>query len=226
MGRRGNNGQGTTPPWQGKEGTGSDRRIPYKYPEARPFLANLMTTHTLGELQDLLTAGVEFSELGMVKTEAEHPVPGLDQLCISLEMRRFSRLDVLASVEEEYVEKIDLATFILSMLVARALEPRAVIPPGPAPEVTWPSRPSVPPQEAVVDKGKGVYVPSPKKMPSTRPKGILIGTSAVTAPVTEEEEDKVIPKDRGHRSDFPSYQHSSGESERRRTIGACRKGNH
>lgn len=130
-----------------------------------------MTTHTLGELQDLLTAGVEFSELGMVKTEAEHPVPGLDQLCISLEMRRFSRLDVLASVEEEYVEKIDLATFILSMLVARALEPRAVIPPGPAPEVTWPSRPSVPHRKLSLTRAKGFMFPLPRRCHQRDPKG-------------------------------------------------------
>lgn len=56
----------------------SDRRVAYKHPQARRFIADLMTTHTLGELQDLLVAGVEFPELGMVKIEAEHPIPGLE----------------------------------------------------------------------------------------------------------------------------------------------------
>lgn len=55
---------------------------------------------------------MEFPELGMIKIEAEHAVPGLDQLCVSLETRRSTYFNVLASVEEEYVEEIDLATFI------------------------------------------------------------------------------------------------------------------
>lgn len=42
-----------------------------------------MLTHTPGELQDLLDAGVEFPELGMVKIEVEHLVPGLDQLRVN-----------------------------------------------------------------------------------------------------------------------------------------------
>lgn len=46
-----------------------DRRVAYKYPVARKFLADLTTTHTSGELQDLLAAGLEFPELGMVKIE-------------------------------------------------------------------------------------------------------------------------------------------------------------
>lgn len=50
----------------------------YKYSEARRFLVDLMTTHTPRELEDLLATGVKFPELGMVKIEAKHPVPGLD----------------------------------------------------------------------------------------------------------------------------------------------------
>lgn len=59
-----------------------------------------MTTHTPRELQDLLAA---FPELGIVKIEAEHPVPGLDRPRVTLEARRSTRFDVSASVEEEYV---------------------------------------------------------------------------------------------------------------------------
>lgn len=92
-----------------------------------------MTTLTPRELQDLLAAGMEFPELWMVKIEAEHPVPGLDQLCVNLERRRSTRFDVSASTKEEYVEEIDLATFIQSMLVVPSLEPRAATPSDPTP---------------------------------------------------------------------------------------------
>lgn len=44
----------------------NQRVVAYKYPQAR-FIADLMTTHTLGELQDCLAAKVEFPKLGMVK---------------------------------------------------------------------------------------------------------------------------------------------------------------
>lgn len=44
------------------------------------------------------------------------------------------RYDVLASVEEDYVEEIDLSTFIQAMLVESALAPWVIIPPGPTPE--------------------------------------------------------------------------------------------
>lgn len=38
-------------PRRRKEGTGSDRKVAYKYPEAQGFLANLVTSHSLGELR-------------------------------------------------------------------------------------------------------------------------------------------------------------------------------
>lgn len=69
-------------------------RVAYKYNEAWRFLADLMTTHTPGELQDLLAADMEFLELGMVKIKREHPVLGFDQLCASLETRRSTHFDV------------------------------------------------------------------------------------------------------------------------------------
>lgn len=67
---------------------------------------------------------MDFSELGMVKIEANNPIPGLDQLSVTLEMGRFTDFDILASAEEGYMEEIDLATYIQSMLMVRALEPR------------------------------------------------------------------------------------------------------
>lgn len=48
---------------------------------------NLATTHSAEEVQELLVAGVEFFDLGMVKIEDEHPVLGLERLVASLEER-------------------------------------------------------------------------------------------------------------------------------------------
>lgn len=143
---------------------------------------DLMTTHTLEELQDLLATGGEFLELGNVKIEAEHPVLGLDQLRVSLETRRSTRFDVSSSIEEEYVEEIDLAIFIQAMLVKPALVPRVIIPPGPAVEMIlavstlW---------ATVADKGKGVYVPSPRRVPAMRLKGIVIRVPVANAHMIE-----------------------------------------
>lgn len=58
-----------------------------------------------------------------MKIEVEHPVPGLDQLGISLVMRRYTSFDVSTSAKEEYVEEIDLVTYIKSMLIVSSLEP-------------------------------------------------------------------------------------------------------
>lgn len=57
-----------------------ERKMAYKYPKGRKVLADLTTTHTPGELRDLLNAGIDFPDLGMFKIEADHPVPGLDNL--------------------------------------------------------------------------------------------------------------------------------------------------
>lgn len=50
--------------------------------------ADLAATHSVGELQELLVVGMESSNLGMPKIEAEHPIPGLDRLAASLNERR------------------------------------------------------------------------------------------------------------------------------------------
>lgn len=59
----------------------------YKYPRQlnRKFFVELATTYIVGEVNGLLTVGMEFPELGMVKIEAEHPVPGVDRLVTILE---------------------------------------------------------------------------------------------------------------------------------------------
>lgn len=43
------------------------KRMLYKYPHARNFFANLASTHSVEEIEELLIAGVEFLNLGMVK---------------------------------------------------------------------------------------------------------------------------------------------------------------
>lgn len=67
----------------------------YKYPHARKFFANLASTHSAEEMQGLLVAGVEFPELGIVKIEAEHPPPGLDNFVARLDERLPSNWDIL-----------------------------------------------------------------------------------------------------------------------------------
>lgn len=53
-----------SPPSRQTKGiAGSDRRVAYKYPQTQRFIADLMTTHTLGEPQDLLAAGIEFPKI-------------------------------------------------------------------------------------------------------------------------------------------------------------------
>lgn len=152
-----------------------------------------MTTHAPRELQDLLAASVVFPYLGMVKFEAEHSVPGLDQLRINLDKRRSTRSDVSASVEGEYVKEIDLATFIQSMLVVPALEPKAVISLGPATRECPAVEAISTPQATAADKIKYIYVPLPKRIPLMRPRRIVIRTRATTTPMAEEEKDEVIP---------------------------------
>lgn len=50
------------------------------------------------ETQKLLVAGVEFVNLGMVKIEAEHLVPDVDNLVARLDERCLSNWDILASL--------------------------------------------------------------------------------------------------------------------------------
>lgn len=57
---------------------------------------------------------MEFVEFGMVKIEAEDPMPSLDQLCISLEKRRSTCFDVSASVKEEYMEELTWQRYLVN----------------------------------------------------------------------------------------------------------------
>lgn len=68
-----------------KQRTTTPEKMSYKYRRARKFLTDLMITHSPEELQDLLTACIDFPDSGMYKTEFEHHVLGLDNLMATLE---------------------------------------------------------------------------------------------------------------------------------------------
>lgn len=49
---------------------------------------------------EILVVGIEFSDLGMVKIEAEHPIPGFNNLVARLDERCPSNWDIPASPEQ------------------------------------------------------------------------------------------------------------------------------
>lgn len=89
-------------------------------------------------------------------------MPCLDQLRVTLEMQRSTRFDMSASAEEEYVEKIDLETYIQLMLIVPVLESRAAVLSDLATEVIPDTRATSTPQTTVTDKGKGILCPLPR----------------------------------------------------------------
>lgn len=66
-------------------------------------------------MQELLVAGVEFPDLGMVKLEVEHPVPDLELSCPARRARP-SNWDIHTSAEQ-YIEEIWLVDYIRAALV-------------------------------------------------------------------------------------------------------------
>lgn len=52
------------PPQKKKKSFGLEKRVAYKYSKNPNFFADLAATHSGGEVQDLLTAGIDFLELG------------------------------------------------------------------------------------------------------------------------------------------------------------------
>lgn len=67
-----------------KKKPGSGGRLIYKYPGSRKSFDS-MISHSIKEMHELLVVGVEFLDLGLVNIEAEHPVPGFDNLFPRLE---------------------------------------------------------------------------------------------------------------------------------------------
>lgn len=58
------------PPPKKKQKAGLEKRIAYKYPRARKFLVDLAVTCSAWKVEELLTVGIDFPELGMVKIES------------------------------------------------------------------------------------------------------------------------------------------------------------
>lgn len=72
-------------------------------------------------MQELLVIGVEFSDLGMVKIEVEHPVPDLDNLLGRLDEQRPSNWEIPA-FPGQYMEEIGLADYVQATLMDPAVE--------------------------------------------------------------------------------------------------------
>lgn len=64
-------------------------------------------------MQDLLTIGMDFPKLGMIKIEGDDPVPGFDWLFVVLEEQLYTSFDILAYSKEDVVEEIDLSEYII-----------------------------------------------------------------------------------------------------------------
>lgn len=73
-------GEQTTegPPSKKKKRTGSEGEMVYKYTQYRKVFDSLSSSHVVEQIHKLLVVAVEFSDLGLVKIEAEHPVPSFD----------------------------------------------------------------------------------------------------------------------------------------------------
>lgn len=69
----------------------------YKYPQARKFFVDLAVTCSAGEVQELLTVGIDFFELRIIKIEAEYPVPSLGRVVATLEDQQPTSVDIPAS---------------------------------------------------------------------------------------------------------------------------------
>lgn len=80
------------PPPKKKKKTGSEVRTVYKYTGAWKFFESLQSSHSIKEIHELLVAGLEFSNLRMVKIEADHPVHGVGSLIARLNKRRPRKL--------------------------------------------------------------------------------------------------------------------------------------
>lgn len=78
------------PPPSKKKKAGLGKRMSYKYPRARNFLADLATTHLVEEMRELFAVGVEFPDLGMIKGDAGHLVLCFDNFMARPEEQRLS----------------------------------------------------------------------------------------------------------------------------------------
>lgn len=80
----------------------------------------MSTSHSIEVLGELVGAGVEFPDLGLVKIKANHHVPGVDNLLTRLKERSSTNWDVPASPEykEEWRNRLYRATTVDPATVA------------------------------------------------------------------------------------------------------------
>lgn len=64
-----------------------------RYLQAWKFFSNLQASHSQAEIEELLSIGLEFPNLGLVNLESESWVPSMDGLATRLEERRSFRVD-------------------------------------------------------------------------------------------------------------------------------------
>lgn len=123
----------------------------------------MSTSHLVEELHKLLVTGVEIPELGLVKIEADHSLPGVNILLTRLEEQNRSNWDVpIAS--EQYIEEIR-ADYIHPTLVDSTTVANTGPSPGPVTSLVMEpiSLPSWIPQSLAIDKGMGEYILTLKK---------------------------------------------------------------
>lgn len=57
----------------------------YKYLRARKLFEGLLSLHPFEGMHELLAVGVEFQNFGLVKIEANYPIPSFNSLLARLE---------------------------------------------------------------------------------------------------------------------------------------------
>lgn len=187
-----------------KKNAEPQKRMAYKYRHAWKSFANLASTHSVWEVQKILIAGTRFLDLGMVKVEDEHPVPGLDRLVASLEERLPTNWDIPES-SEQFIEEIGLVDYIQAMLVGPTVKTGTI----PVPKATVPS--TTEPMEPLMEQTSThnnqrcrrhllltrvrrlIFPPQRSIAPPTKPKGIVISAPAAPRPfISKEEEEPML----------------------------------
>lgn len=144
----------------------------YKYPRAQKFLTDLMKTHSPAKLQDLLTTGMDFPDLGIFKIAVEHPVPGFNNFIAISEERHSTHFDISISPEEEYVEEIDLADYIQAILISPAIGSRATMPTDPVIESVRLCQHRVHHKRLLLMRARGFISSLQKKHPQLNRRGL------------------------------------------------------
>lgn len=101
---------------------------------AREFYNTLQSSHYVKEMHELVAVHLEFSELGMVKIEFDHPILGIDTFIARLnELRRAT--GPFPPSPKQHIEEIEAIDFVKIISMYPATTAGAV----PASNVTKPS---------------------------------------------------------------------------------------